>query len=46
MINTYKNKYNRNEAKLSPTQDLVQNKLKKPTNTLIAIMDLDIHIYE
>jgi hypothetical protein len=26
--------------------DLVQNKPKKPTNTLIAIMDLDIHIYE
>jgi hypothetical protein len=25
---------------------LVQNKPKKLTNTLIAIMDLDIHIYE
>jgi hypothetical protein len=41
-----KNKYNRNGAKLSPTHALVQNKPKEPTNTLIAIMDLSIHIYE
>jgi hypothetical protein len=45
-INAYKNKYNRNEPKLSPTHALVQNKLKEPTNTPIALMDLATHIYD
>jgi hypothetical protein len=41
-----KNKYNRNEPKLSPKHALVQNKPKEPTNTPIALMDLAIHIYD
>jgi hypothetical protein len=45
-INPHKNNYNSNGAKLSPTHALAKNKPKKPTNTLVATMDLDIHIYE
>jgi hypothetical protein len=45
-INAYKNNYNRNESKLSPTHALVQNKPKEPINTPIALMDLATHIYD
>jgi hypothetical protein len=45
-INPHNNNYNRNEAKLSPTHALVQNKPKKPTNTPRVIIDLDLYIYD
>jgi hypothetical protein len=40
------NKYNSSESKLSPTHALIQNKPKEPTNTPIAFVDLDLHIYD
>jgi hypothetical protein len=45
-INAYKNKYNTSGPKLSPTHDLVLNKSRKPTNTSIAYVDLDLHMYD
>jgi hypothetical protein len=45
-INAYKNKYSTSGPKLYLTAYLVQNKSKKPTNTFIAFIDLDIHIYD
>jgi hypothetical protein len=45
-INAYKNKFNTSRAKLPLTFSLVQNKPRKPTNTSIDIIDLDLHIYE
>jgi hypothetical protein len=45
-IKAHKNKYSTFGAKLSPTPSLVQNKPRKPTNTSIAIIDLELHIYD
>jgi hypothetical protein len=45
-INAYRNKYSRNEPKLSSTHASVQNKPKEPINTPIAPMDLSIDIYD
>jgi hypothetical protein len=45
-INAYKNKYNTSGLKLSPTASMVQNKPRDPTNTYIAFIDLDLHIYD
>jgi hypothetical protein len=45
-INAYKNKYNTSELKLSLTASMVQKKPRKPTNTSIAFIDLDLHIYD
>jgi hypothetical protein len=44
-IKAYKNKYNNTGAKLPPTHDLVKNKPKKPINTPITNIDLDLHNY-
>jgi hypothetical protein len=44
-INAYKKKYNTSEPKLSLTLSMVQNKSRKPTNTSIAFIDLEQHIY-
>jgi hypothetical protein len=44
-IIAYKNKYNTSGPKLSLTVSLVQYKSRKPTNTSIAFIDLDLHIY-
>jgi hypothetical protein len=45
-INAYKNKYSTFVLKLSLTVSKVQNKSRKPTNTYIAFIDLDVHIYD
>jgi hypothetical protein len=45
-INAYKNKYNTSEPKLSLTVSMVQNKIRRPTNTYIAFIDLDLHNYD
>jgi hypothetical protein len=45
-INAYKNKYSTSGLKLSLTVSMVQNKSIKPTNTSIAFIDLDLHIYD
>jgi hypothetical protein len=45
-INAYKNKYNTYGLKLSLTVSMVQDKPRKPTNTYIAFIDLDLHIYD
>jgi hypothetical protein len=45
-INAYKNKYSTSRPKLSLTVSMVQNKLRKLTNTTIAFIDLDLHIYD
>jgi hypothetical protein len=38
--------YNTSGPKLSLTISKVQNKSRKPTNTYIAFIDLDLHIYD
>jgi hypothetical protein len=43
-INAYKNKYITSRAKLSHTPSVIQNKARKPTNTSIAILDLELSI--
>jgi hypothetical protein len=45
-INAYKNKYNTSGPKLALTVSMVQNKPRKPTNTYIAFIDLDLHNYD
>jgi hypothetical protein len=45
-INAYKIKYNTSRPKLSLTISMVQNKSRKPTNTSIAFIDLDLQIYD
>jgi hypothetical protein len=45
-INAYKNKYITFGLKLSLTISMVQNKPRKPTNTYIAFIELDLHIYD
>jgi hypothetical protein len=45
-INEYKNEYITSGSKLSLTDSMVQNKSRKPTNTYIAFIDLDLHIYD
>jgi hypothetical protein len=45
-INAYKNKYNTSGYKLALTVSMVKNKSRKPTNTSIAFVDLDLHIYD
>jgi hypothetical protein len=45
-INAYKNKYDTSGPKLSLTVSMVQHKLRKPTNTSIAFIDLDLYIYD
>jgi hypothetical protein len=45
-INAYKNKYNPSGLKLSLTVSMVQNKPRKPTNTSVAFIDLDLHNYD
>jgi hypothetical protein len=41
-----KNKYNTSEPKLSLSVSMVQNKPRKPTNTYMAFIDLDLNIYD
>jgi hypothetical protein len=38
--------YNKKACKLSSTHALVQNKLKEPTNTTMAFVDLDLQNYD
>jgi hypothetical protein len=45
-INAYRNKYMTSGLKISLTVSIVQNKSRKPTNTSIAFIDLDLHIYD
>jgi hypothetical protein len=45
-INAYKNKYSTYGLKLSLTSSMVQNKPRKATNTSIAFIDLDLHVYD
>jgi hypothetical protein len=45
-INAYKNKYSTSGLKLCLTVSMVQEKPKEPTNTPIALMDLDLHNYD
>jgi hypothetical protein len=45
-VNAYKNKYNTSGPKHSLTVSMVQNKSRKPTNTPIAFIDLDLHNYD
>jgi hypothetical protein len=45
-INAYKNKYNTYGPKLPLTVSMLQNKLRRPTNTYIAFIDLDLHNYD
>jgi hypothetical protein len=45
-VKAYKNKYSASEPKLSLTVSMVQNKPREPTNTSIAFIDLDLHIYD
>jgi hypothetical protein len=45
-INAYRNKYNTSGPKLSFIVSMVQNKPRKPTNTSIAFIDLDLHNYD
>jgi hypothetical protein len=45
-INAYRNKYNTSGPKLSFSVSIVQNKARKPTNTSIAFIDLDLHNYD
>jgi hypothetical protein len=44
-INAYRNKYNTYGPNISLTVSIVQNKRSKPTNTYIAFIDLDLHIF-
>jgi hypothetical protein len=45
-INACKNKYITSGAKLSHTPSVIWNKARKPTNTSIAILDLELGIYD
>jgi hypothetical protein len=45
-INAYRNKYNTYGPKLFLTVSMVQHKPRKPTNTSIAFIDLDLNNYD
>jgi hypothetical protein len=45
-INTHNNKYITSGAKLSPTSFQIYKKARKPTNISMAILDLELSIYD
>jgi hypothetical protein len=46
VINAHKNKYNTPGAKLSLTPSLISNRARKPTNKSMAILNLELSIYD